>query len=153
MASNIKNPPTFDSNGNFENWEKSLKLWQLVTNLTAEKQGPAIVLALSGKARDLALELTVEQIGGATGVELILEKLRKVYKKDSIDSAYEAFEKFIYYQKEENVSMSQFINEFEARYNKAKTHGCELSSSILAFFLLDRAKLSKEHQQLIRASK
>ena len=50
------------------------------------------------------------------------------------------------------MTVVSIINEFERRLNKAKTHGCELSSSVLAFFLLNQAQLSVENKKLIRAT-
>ena len=117
-----------------------------------EKRGPALILAISGKAQEIVLELSLDEIKAAEGVETILNKLRSIYRKDSVDTAYEAFEKFIYFTREGSMTISEYINEFERRYNKAKVHGCELSSSIRAFYLLNQAKLSEEHKKLIRAT-
>ena len=57
MARNVKNPPLLENSTTYENWEKSLKLWQLVTDLKPAQQGPAIVLSLEGKAKDAVSEL------------------------------------------------------------------------------------------------
>ena len=102
-SSNIKTPPTLDQHKDYESWEKSFKLWQLVTDLKPEKQGPALALALTGKVRDVALELSVDDMSKDDGVSKIMQKLRAFYKKDSVDSAYEAFEKFIYFKLLESV--------------------------------------------------
>lgn len=152
MASNIKNPPALNETISYENWEKSVELWKLVTNLTAEQQGAALVLALSGKDKDTALELSVNDIKSADGVKKILEKLGKIYKKDAVDQAYEAFEVFIYFKRDQNMSVSDFISEFERKFHKAKDHGCTLSDEILGFFLLNQAQLSPDHKKLVRAT-
>ena len=151
-SNNPKNPPVLDENTSYENWIKALKLWQLITELKPEKQGPALVLSLSGKAREIVFELSVEEISGEGGVKKITDKLDKIYKKDTVDSAYEAFEAFIYFKREQNMEIINFITEFERRFNKAKLHGCELSPSILGFFLLNQAQLSDDHKKLIRAT-
>ena len=75
---NIKNPPIFLEDSSYESWEKSVKLWQLVTNLKAEQQGPALVLALTGKAKDIVLELEIDVLKSAQGVKTILEKLQEI---------------------------------------------------------------------------
>ena len=95
--SNPRNPPVLDSSTTFENWEMLVELWQAVTDLKVEKQGPALVLALSQKAREAALEIPMADIKSTNGVELIKQKLGKIYKKDSVDKAYEALESFIHY--------------------------------------------------------
>ena len=151
MASSTYNPPPLDESS-YDNWEKSIQLWQLITSLKPEKQGPAVVLALKGKAYEAALELEVSEIGSADGVKKILEKLAKIYKKDTVDQAYEAFEKFIYFQRSSSMSIIDFITEFEARLTKAKQHGCVLSDSIQGFFLLNQAQLSPDHKKLVRAT-
>ena len=61
MASN-RNPPKLEQGVNYENWEMKIKLWQLVTDLPKNKQGPVVVLALSGKAEQCALELPITDI-------------------------------------------------------------------------------------------
>ena len=136
----------------FEAWEKALSLWTLVTDVDKSKQAANVVLSLTGKDRDKVLELPVDQINCDNGVENIIAHLGKVYKKDTVDMAYEAFEKFIYYRRESNASMSDYINEFETRYHKAKEHKFEIGGSSLAFFLLNQAKLSEDHKKLIRAT-
>ena len=152
MANNFKTPPTLNKNESYENWEKAVKLWQLVTEIPKIKQGAAMVLALSGKDRDVALELSMEELNTDNGVENILNKLGKIYKKDSVDTAYETFENFIKYTRDTDVSIATYISEFERRYSKAKEHGCELSSSVLAYFLLNQAKLSDNNNKLVKAT-
>ena len=152
MSNNIKNPPSLNNYSSYETWEKALHFWTLVTDLKAEQRGPALVLTLTGKAQEAALELPQDDISKADGVKRILAKLAPIYKKDSVDTAYEAFEAFIYFKRDEEKSMNEFITEFERRLNKAKQHGCELSQSILGFFLLNQAQLTEENKRLVRAT-
>ena len=151
-AHNFSIPPKLEHGDNYENWEKSLKLWRLITDIPNSKQGAALVLQLSGKARESALELTIEQINGENGIDEILEKLGGIYKKDNVDTAYEAFENFISFKRDSSMNITDYIVEFEKRYSKAKIQGFELSSSSLAFFLLNQAKLSEDHKKLVRAT-
>ena len=148
----MKNPPNLQNYDNYESWEKAIDFWLIVTDIPAKIQGPSLVLSLTGRARDIALELPKDEIHCDAGVKNILKQLAKVYKKDSVDSAYQAFEKFIHFSREPDMSIPNYVNEFEQRYSKAKAHGCELSTSIQAFFLLEQAKLSEDHKKLIRAT-
>ena len=152
MSNNFKNPPKLDQHDNYENWEKALKLWRLATDVPKAKQGTAVVLALTGKARDKVLELEIEQINSEAGIDLILLELAKIYKKDTIDAAYEAFEKFIKFNRDPSMNITEYINEFEKRYNKAKSHGFTLAASCLGYFLLNQARLSDDHKKLVRAT-
>ena len=95
IMANIKNPPILNENTNYESWERSLDLWELVTDLPVEKRGPAVVLSLNARDKEKVLELTTVQLTSAVGIKLIKDKLATIYKKDSVDQAYETFEKFI----------------------------------------------------------
>ena len=152
MASSKNTSPKLDSTIDYETWEQKIKIWQLVTDLPAVKQGPMVVLALSGKAEQCALEIPIAELSANDGVTKILDKLGKVFKKDSVDAAYEAFDQFINLKRLEGASISSFVNEFERLHNKAKVHGCDLSSPILAYFLLNQANLSESNKQLARAT-
>ena len=98
MASgnNVRNPPILDKSSSYENWEKALDLWCLVTELPAGKRGPVVALSLSGEDRDAALEISLTELNSDDGVEKIKAKLGGIYKKDSVYTAYETFEKLIY---------------------------------------------------------
>ena len=153
MASNnFKTPPTLSKTESYEHWEKSVQLWQLVTDIPKKKRGAAVVLALEGKDREVALELSIAEINSDDGVEKILDKLGNIYKKDTVDTAYEKFEEFVSYKRSAEVNINFYIQEFERRYLKAKEHGCELSSSVLAYFLLKQAQLSDSNNKLVRAT-
>ena len=118
---------------------KALKYWQVITDLAKKKQGAV-------------LESSFEDVNSDTGIEKILKRLGKIFKKNTVDTAYEAFEKFIYFKRESSMNISEYINEYERRYHKAKDHGCELSDSIQGFFLLNQAKISEDHDKLVRAT-
>ena len=152
MSNNLKHPPKLDQFDSYENWEKTLKLWKLATDLPKKKQGTAVLLTLTGKARDKVLELDEAQIAADDGLDNILAELAKIYKKDSVDSAYDAFESFIKFTRDPSMNISAYNIEFEKRYNKARSHGFTLADSCLGYFLLNQARLSEEHRKLIRAT-
>ena len=152
MSNNFKNPPILDQFDSYENWEKALELWRLATDVPKAKQGTAVLLKLTGKAMDKALELEIQQINSDNGLDLILAELSKIYKKDTVDTAYEAFERFIAFKREPSMNMSEYIVEFEKRYGKAKVHGFNLADNCLGYFLLNQARLSEDHKKLVRAT-
>ena len=71
-SNNMKNPPILTNFNTYEKWEKAFKIWQLVTDVPKVKQGAALMLALSDKDRDIALELSIEEIHSEEGVVRIL---------------------------------------------------------------------------------
>ena len=82
MAShNVRNRPRLESTDTFEVWEKKVELWQAVTDLKSEQQGPALVLALNPKAQDEVLDIDMTLIKSATGVAEILKNLVPYIKR------------------------------------------------------------------------
>ena len=152
MAKSFKNPPKLEQFDNYESWERSLKLWRMATDLPKAKQGIAVALSLTGKARDTVVELDLDDINSDNGLDLVIAELDKIYKKDNIDTAYEAFEKFINFRREPSMNIREYTNEFDKRYNKAKSHGFTLADSCQGYFLLNQAKLSEDHKKLVRAT-
>ena len=69
MASNFKSPPALNENSVYEPWKGEIAIWQAFTDLSAEKQGPAIFLTLSGKAREAVLQLDVSKLTDKNGVK------------------------------------------------------------------------------------
>ena len=152
MAKAFQNTPKLDDHSTYESWEKSIKLWRLATELPKAKQGIAVVLNLSGKDKEKVLELDTDDISGDNGLDLVIAELDKIYKKDSIDTAYEAFEKFVSFRRNGSMNIREYINEFEKLYSRAKSHGFKLADSCLGYFLLNQAKLSEDHKKLVRAT-
>ena len=63
-------------------WKKQLKLWQICCRLDKNQQASELILSLSGKAREAALELDVNVVHADDGVEKVLTKLDGLYLKD-----------------------------------------------------------------------
>ena len=50
----------------------------------------------------------------------LIAQLDKTFLRDDKDKVYEAYKKFDMFVKTERLSMSDYIVEFDLRYNKAK---------------------------------
>ena len=148
----IKAPPALSKSISYETWLKEIEIWKLYTDTPVEKQGPAIFLTLEGKAREAVLELDIKDISGADGCKNIVAKLDTLYLKDKAQVAYEAYDKFEQFQRAPEMTMKDFIIEFERLHCKTKSHGVTMSDDILAYRLLKSANISNEHQQLARAT-
>lgn len=147
-----KNPPPFNKGDNYENWKKTLEIWQLVTPLEVNKQGAAIFLSLEKEAREAVLELPQEDIAGDEGVNNILNCLDNLYLKDKTQSAFEALEEFESLKRKDNQSIKDFCNQFDLAYNKTKNFGTTLSTDVLAFRLMKSANLKKDQEDLVKAT-
>ena len=75
MSHNIKAPPALSKSSSYETWLKEIEIWKAFTEIPVAKQGPAIFLALEGKAREAVLELDIGEIKGENGIDNIVKKL------------------------------------------------------------------------------
>ena len=150
----IKQPPVFDpeENDDYTSWKADVEIWQLYTNIAAEKQGPAVYLSLKGQARDAVRGLTAAEIGVAEGVKVITDKLNEVFESDVTTRSYCAFKDFVDYRRSSREKFSQFIVEFQKRYREIKKYKLELPEGVQAFFLLNAANLTPDMEKLARTT-
>ena len=145
-------PPEFTESMSWIDYKRKIKIWQALTTLTAEKQGPCLYLSPKGKARDAALELDIDHIKGENGVQLTLQRLDALYLEDTIQTAYLAYQTFETFQRPENMTMKDYLVKFEHLYTKIKDHKIELPDGVLAYRVLNSANLSNEQMSLCRAT-
>ena len=82
------------------------------------------------------------------GVDVLIAELDKLFDKDKIDQAYSAYTAFDKFHRGGTMDMSEYMIEFEQKYNKCKKYEMALPDAILAFKLLDNAGLSQSDRQL-----
>lgn len=144
MVSNYKVPPKFDVARPYECWRNEVGIWRFVTELDKKKQALAVVLGLEGRARETALEISVQDLNTDNGMETLLAKLDEVFLREEKDRAYEAYSYFDSISKDHTVSMADYIIDFEQRYNQMKKYNMTLPDAVLAFNLLDTACLKEK---------
>ena len=102
VADKIK-PPKFDGN-NFSRWSKLVKMWSSATTIEPDKQGPILIMCMSGKAQDIALGLPDHS------VENILQAMANVYgDRNSLVKLYEEFDSF---QRLPNQSIREYLQTY-----------------------------------------
>ena len=67
--------PPFSEDADFKQWLYELELWRLVTDLSKEKQGPALFLSLNGKVRQACESLSKEELNKEDGLDNLVKKL------------------------------------------------------------------------------
>ena len=156
MATGMKcsaNPPEFqEDNSSYEEYRKEVQIWQLLKICSKKAEGPLIFRTLKGRAKSVALELSVEEIGSDNGLELIMEKLDKLYLTEKNQRIFLALDEFENFKRSDNGSMSDFIIEFERCHNKVVAFECTYPDGVLAYRLLKAANLSSQNEQLCRAT-
>ena len=152
MSQSTIPPPPMREDAPYEDWKKEIQVWQLITNLPDKKQGPAVLLSLQGKARNLCLEMDMTELTTDKGVEAILKKLDGMFLADIEQQAFDAYERFEQYARGPMVSLEDYLFEFDRRYERVKKHGMTLPEGVLAYRLLKSASLSESEEKLARAT-
>ena len=125
--------PIYKEGDDVDHWSHEIDLWELVTDLPAEKRAPIIYLSLEGKARQACAVLTKEHLNAENGVQILKDKLRALYALDKEQATYVAYEKFECHQRKSETSIIEYINEFDRLYNKLTTYQIVLPSCVFAF--------------------
>ena len=89
-------PPVLVS-GSYQSWRKEMKFWEMATSVEPKRRAPIVFLSLSGKAREVILEMDPTTLNTDGGLDLLYGKLDELFKVDAGQaqlSAYEKFEKF-----------------------------------------------------------
>ena len=152
MATSYKNPPKFSAETPYENWVKELKLWSICSKVDKKEQGPAVALTLDGRAKAAVLEMEITDLNADDGLAKLITKLDGLFLKDENQRIYVAYEEFETYSRPADMSIDNFISDFERLYNKIKAYKIELPDPVLAYRVLKSANLSQTKVELVRAT-
>ena len=86
------------------------------------------------------------------GFDLILEELDKVFEADNLTRAYCAFIDFVTYRRNNGEGFSTYIVEFEKKHREIEKYDVNFPTGVLAFFLLQVANLTPDHEKLVRTA-
>ena len=151
MSTSKKAPPKFIEGMLYSEWKKKLDMWKIVT--TIDKKEQAIIVRLDSfdshpKAEKAVSELTAAQLNVDYGMKVLEDKLDVVFKKEKIDESYDAYAKFISFQKKDDMSMTDYIMDFDHLNCKMIEYEMKLPDAVLTFKLLDGAKLKEDERKL-----
>ena len=147
-----KCPPILSKARSYNDWLKLVNIWTKITCIPKASQGGAILMTLEGEAQDAVLELSEDIITSEDSVKHITEKLNSLYKKNETLEKYECLDQFETYHRPEDVSMNDFIIEFDSRLNKTKKLGTVMSDDLLAYRLIKSANLSEQDEKVVKAT-
>ena len=149
-SSTTKTPPSFGDSEwkDYTSWKKEIELWKRVTKTEKKSQAALIALSLTGKARQIAIDMDIAVLEQENGVEKLIEMLDESFKRDEVDCAYEAYRKFETFTRTPDVTVAIYVLEFERLYERAKSHKMTLPDSILGYKLLENACLETRERQM-----
>ena len=102
MTSSRKTPTKFNEKMSYSAWRNKIKMWEIVTSV--DKKERAIIVLLDAleenvKAEKAVRDLRVEELNTTDGMNILLNKLDVVFKSEKVGEAYNAYSKFITFQK------------------------------------------------------
>ena len=150
MATNYKTPPLLGPDTIYEAWKNEIGVWRRMTSVEKKRQALAVVLSsLEGRAKETALSIELDTLDHDDGMNKLLEALDGLFKKNAVDAAYEAYSKFDTLKKEDGMSMTEYILEYEQRYKQCQKSEMTLPDAVLSFKLLDTCGLNKTERQMV----
>ena len=76
-----------------------------------------MALALPGRAREVTMEITVDDLNKHTSMNTLLVKLDDLFLKEKMDLTYEAYLNFEWITRDCDVAMTDYKIDFEQRYS------------------------------------
>ena len=86
------------------------------------------------------------------GLDLLINKMKKLCTKDSKAAAYLAYEKFELFKRPAEMSIVNYLNESKRLYYDIRRYEMTSLSAVLTYRVLKNANLSNDKQQLTRAT-
>ena len=146
-------PPVFEENiQTWKEYKKELMMWKTLTSLEDNKIGPALYLALKGKAKEVIKDIDIQEIAVAGGLDKIVNALDEVFKKDENQEAYIAYKTFEEFRRSKDMKVKDYIIKFESLHTKLKSLKMELPEGVKAYRLLHSANMSEEECRLCLAT-
>ena len=147
-----KCPPKFENESGYENWKRDVNIWCKLTELGEEKRALALHLSLSGRARAASSEIDVDELEKKTGVKTILDKLDELFLPEKGRRQFNAFNNLYNMRRSDDVSVGNFISEFEHVYFRFQNEGMKLPDPVMAFMLLSSCGLTESDVQLVMSA-
>ncbi len=154
MSRNIEPLPAFVSDTkSYAEYKADLEMWSQINSLDKKLQAETVVYRLEGDPSRIK-EKIVTQIGdklkdNADGIKELLTFLDTIYKTDDMADAWNRYVEFSSASRKTDQCMVEFISDWKNIYYKAKKVGCDYSDIILAFKLLQDAKLQEMEVKLV----
>ena len=80
--------PVLDEKSNYSDWKRRVQCWKKVTTVKPEAGAAALIMHMSGKPEAVAIQLDVEELSKAGGIDVLIAELDKLYEKDQTQSVF-----------------------------------------------------------------
>ena len=157
MPSDI-NAPVFDNTTNFDTYAREVDIWLLGTQCPKDKQAARLALQMKGRAKEIALGVSTDELKSETGVKTLLAAIKKVFGRDKTVSLFSAIESFENFVRPPTQSVNEFISEFSTRLGELRQQAgvadttALYGTQVLAYRLLEQSNISDDQKRLLRAT-
>ena len=151
MAKFMIAPPQLEP-GNYTLWRKEMVFWEHTTNVDKKKRAATVFLTLTGKARESILEMLPTDLNEENGLSKLYSKLNELFKEDGNKAALETYNKFKRYSRPSEMTIVNYLIEFDRLTAQLKLHKIILPKPVLAYRVLRSANLTDDHEKLIRVT-
>ena len=117
----------------YTSWRKEMVLWEMATNVDKKQRAPTVFLTLTGKAREAILEMEAAQLNAEDGMSKMFTKLDDLFKEDKTQAALICYDKFERYSKPSEMSITDYLVEFERMTEQLKNYDISLPQPVLAY--------------------
>ena len=150
-----KAPPVFngEEGENYLDWRMDIELWEKFTDLE-KKRATVLLLQLKegGKVKNAVRSLGKEALLAEDGLKKVLGHLDKIYKEDEGAYSYRAYSKFEKFVRPKEMTLQNYMSEFEKLIAVLKKYKIELPQAVLAYRFLNSANLLPEKVDLVLAN-
>ena len=151
MAKFMIAPPQLEP-GNYTSWRKEMVFWEHVTNVDKKKHAATVFLTLTGKTREVILEMLPTDLNEKDGLGKLYGKLDELFKEDENKAALETYDKFERYSRLSEMIIADYLIEFDRMTAQLKLHKIILPEPVLAYRVLRSANLTNDREKLIRVT-
>ena len=137
--------PIFSKDVNYKVWKNKLDMWKIVCSIPPKEQGIIVLLQSiinNKKAEKAVSTLTAHDLNRETGPNVLTEKLDNAFKDEIIEDTYSIYLKLTNLKKQPNMSMNDYILEFENLSHQMTIHNMALPDTVLAFKILEGAMIT-----------
>ena len=139
--------------GRFAAYKNKVNFWKGVCGLTKKKQAGHLALVLPNDLddplQDQVMErFTSEELEVDDGVQILLDFLEKKYGKDELLDCLDKYKDFRDFVRT-TETITEYISNFDIKYNRISKLGVTLPPSVLAFELIRNANVKKDEEKLV----
>ena len=134
----------------FETWMVKVEDWQLLSEAEAKYPAIEIRAALEGKAMEITKDIDRNLLKGKDGVKILMDKLKRVYKKDRLTELYGKVRKMLNIERNKGESIRDFLIRYEKTEEECKgLVGNMFQAEVKGCHVLERAKISEDQKQMV----